>query len=76
MRRITVVNLRVDPILVIAVCVSGVVLLDLATFNSDYPIFNRNIHDPDPNGMLLLTLVLPLLMVSLLLWFVGKRRGS
>ena len=44
---------------VIAVCVSGVVLLDLATFNSDYPIFNRNIHDPDPNGMLLLTLVLP-----------------
>ena len=61
---------------VIAVCVCGVVLLDLATFNSDYPISNRNTHDPDPNGMLLLTLVLPLLIVSLLLWFAGKRRDS
>jgi hypothetical protein len=70
------IKLIATVLAVIAVCVSGVVLLDLATFNSDYPIFNRNIHDPDPNGMLLLTLVLPLSIVSLLLWFVGKRRGS
>ena len=70
------IKLTAIVLAVISVCVTGVVLLDLASFNSDYPFYSRNIGDPDPNGMPLLTLVLPLLIVSFLLWFVGKRRGS
>ena len=61
---------------VIALCVAGVVILDLISYNSDYPFYQRNRGDPDPNGKQLLTIVLPTLLVSGLLWRVARRRGS